>query len=90
MTITQTVDIPANRRITLEVPREVPAGRARIELNVIPFVKKEEKSKEVISLLALRGSCKGLDTIDAYFKRKRADKAYENGQTKDNPYRIKD
>ena len=27
MTITQTVEIPANRRIVLEVPREVPTGR---------------------------------------------------------------
>jgi len=26
MTITQTVDIPADRRITLDVPREVPIG----------------------------------------------------------------
>jgi hypothetical protein len=27
MTVTQTVDIPADRRIMLEVPREVPPGR---------------------------------------------------------------
>jgi hypothetical protein len=27
MTIEQTVDIPADRRLTLDVPREVPAGR---------------------------------------------------------------
>ena len=27
MTIAQTVDIPANRRLTIEVPREVPVGR---------------------------------------------------------------
>jgi Zn-dependent alcohol dehydrogenase len=27
MTITQTVEIPSNRRITLEVPREIPTGR---------------------------------------------------------------
>ncbi|MDR0321995.1 MAG: hypothetical protein LBI28_10865 [Treponema sp.] len=27
MTITQTVDIPADRRIMLEVPREVPPGK---------------------------------------------------------------
>jgi len=27
MTITQTIDIPADRRITLEVPSEVPTGR---------------------------------------------------------------
>jgi len=30
MTITQTIDIPADRRITLEVPREVPTGRTII------------------------------------------------------------
>jgi hypothetical protein len=27
MTVTQTVEIPADRRITLEVPREVPPGK---------------------------------------------------------------
>jgi Zn-dependent alcohol dehydrogenase len=27
MTITQTVEIPANRRITIEVPQEIPTGR---------------------------------------------------------------
>ena len=41
--MTQTVDIPADRRITIEVPREVPVGRAQFEFKVIPFVKKEEK-----------------------------------------------
>ncbi|MCL2251018.1 MAG: hypothetical protein FWC12_03800 [Treponema sp.] len=30
MTITQTIDIPADRRITLEVPLEVPTGRTII------------------------------------------------------------
>jgi len=44
MTITQTIEIPADRRITFEVPREVPTGTtARVEFNIIPFVKKEEK-----------------------------------------------
>ena len=28
MTITQTVDIPADRRLIIDVPREVPTGRA--------------------------------------------------------------
>ena len=28
MTITQTVEIPESRRLTIEVPREVPAGPA--------------------------------------------------------------
>ena len=43
MTITQIVEIPADRRITLEVPRETPIGKAQVEVKVIPFVKKEEK-----------------------------------------------
>jgi len=30
MTITQTVDIPADRRITLEIPREVTADKAYV------------------------------------------------------------
>ena len=30
MTITQTIEIPADRRITLEVPREIPMGRTVI------------------------------------------------------------
>ena len=42
MIITQTVEIPADRCITLEIPHEIPTGRARLELNVIPFVKKPE------------------------------------------------
>jgi len=30
MTITQTIDIPDDRRITLEVPRDVPTGTAKV------------------------------------------------------------
>ena len=45
MTITQTVTIPADRRLQLEVevPLEIPAGRAQVKLKVISFVKKQEK-----------------------------------------------
>ena len=87
MTITQTIEISADRRITLEVPREVPEGKARFEYRIIPFVKKEEKP---IPLLSLRGSCQGLDTMDAYFARKQADKAFEDGLIKENPYKIQE
>jgi len=30
MTVTQTVEIPASHRLTIDVPREVPDGQARI------------------------------------------------------------
>jgi len=36
MTIEQTVEIPANHRLTLDIPREIPAGRTRIELKFTP------------------------------------------------------
>jgi len=45
MTITQTVEIPANRRITLEVPREVPIGKANVEYNITPFIKNKTKQR---------------------------------------------
>ena len=46
MTMTQTVEILDSRRLNLnfEVPREIPMGRAQVEIKVIPFVKKEEKA----------------------------------------------
>jgi hypothetical protein len=75
MTIEQTVEIPADRRLHLdfEFPLEIPAGKARV--TVTPVV---ETSQEYTSLLSMRGSCKGLDTMEAYFERKRADKALED------------
>ena len=72
MTMTQTVEVPASHRLTIDVPREVPTGKALV--SVTPLA---ESSKD-ISLLSLRGSCKGLDTMEAYFERKRADKALED------------
>jgi hypothetical protein len=36
MTIEQTVEIPADRRLTIEVPRGVPVGRARITFFPLP------------------------------------------------------
>jgi len=87
MTIEQTVEIPENRRVHLdfEVPCEVPTGRTSIILQ-FSAEKKEEKNKEGIPFLALRGTCKDIDTLDAYFARKRADKAFEDGLSDVNPY----
>ena len=48
MTVEQIIDIPADRRLRLdfEVPHELPAGKARLEMKVIPFKKKEEKNPD--------------------------------------------
>jgi len=49
--------------------------RQKTQVSALPTAK---ASKADISLLALRGSCKGIDTMEAYFVRKRADKALED------------
>jgi len=73
MSITQTIEIPYNRKVHLdfEVPVEIPIGKAQI--SVTPLA---ETPRTHISLLSLRGSCKGLDTKEAYFERRRAEKGY--------------
>jgi hypothetical protein len=38
MTIEQTVDIPASRRLTIEVPPEVPVGRTILAFTPVPAV----------------------------------------------------
>ena len=79
MSITQTIEIPADRRVHLdfEVPVEIPIGKAQI--SVIPLA---ETPGTHISLLSLKGSCKGLDTMEAYFERKQAEKELENRNNK--------
>jgi len=75
MSITQTIEIPSNRMVHLdfEVPVEIPIGKAQI--SVTPLAETPGKH---VSLLSLRGSCKGFDTMEAYFERKRAEKEMEN------------
>jgi len=75
MYITQTIEIPSNRKVHLdfEVPIEIPIGKAQI--SVTPLAETPGKH---ISLLSLRGSCKGLDTMEAYFERKQSEKELEN------------
>ena len=78
MTMTQTIEITESRRITLEVPRDVPMGKAQFEYKIIPFIKKEEKT--VKPLASFFGVDKEHDTMDAYFARKKADKALEDAK----------
>jgi hypothetical protein len=89
MTIEQTVEIRADHRLVMELPLEVPIGRARVEVIVTPesssLAEKNRAGKAAISLLDLRGSCKGDDTLDAYFERKQVDKIREDA----NDFRLR-
>jgi hypothetical protein len=47
MTIEQTIKVPNDHRLAIELPRELPAGStARVEVKIYPFVKDEEKPTE--------------------------------------------
>ena len=76
MTIEQTIEVPLSHRITLDLPPELPVGKAKI--TVTPETVPCEKT--VKPLESLLGIHKGLDTMDAYFTRKRIDKALEDSQ----------
>ena len=45
MIIEQTVTIPSDHRVSLEflAPQEIPAGLARVELRVTPFIERKDK-----------------------------------------------
>jgi len=73
MTIEQTIEVPFNRRIFLDLPPELPTGKAKIEYTITP--ESPLRGAPEKSLKSLLGVDKGLDTMDAYFARKRADKA---------------
>ena len=62
MTIEQTIEIPPSRRLylELEIPREIPEGKARLEMKVIPFIKDEDKP---VSKGKLRLTKKELDEM---------------------------
>ena len=63
MTITQTVEIPDDRRVhfDFEVPLEIPAGKVQVELKIIPFVETKEKLDNVNDEFPLK-CLVGLDT----------------------------
>jgi hypothetical protein len=46
MTITQTVNIPDNHRITLEIPRDIPAGETQIIIQ-FPVTEKPKADSEI-------------------------------------------
>jgi len=48
MTVTQTVDIPANRRLTIDVPKEVPAGKTVLIFKPVSDASSRVKTQEDI------------------------------------------
>ena len=74
MTITQTVEIPASHRLTIDVPREIPTGRAQV---VIQFPVRDE------AYTAVPQEAKGQMNNDAFRQAIRR----AQGAWKDNPWK---
>ena len=73
----QTVEIPADHRLFIDVPEEIPAGTATFRLE---WIKPPEKSKKDLAeeaIEALHGLYAGVDTLDAYMERHHAENRYE-------------
>ena len=80
MVLEKIIEVPENRRIFLDLPPELPFGKVRVSV----FSLSENPQKKAGSLLSMRGSCKGIDTMDAYFARKQAEKVLENHKKESN------
>jgi hypothetical protein len=93
MTVSQTVNLPASHRLVIDVPREVPEGPIVLTFSTVSKPQEKERSpldifcslagidkKNVQPFSSLWGLHKGRDTMEAYFERKRADKAKEDAQ----------
>ena len=65
MAITQTVDIPANRRLTIDVPPEVPAGRAVLVFKPVAEAPVCMTAQEAVNLGLGFGSGSRIDPMEA-------------------------
>jgi hypothetical protein len=75
MTIEQTVEIPADRRIFLTVPSYIPEGKATITFSVSPA---DSTPQKVRSWRSYRGIFKDPnDTVADFLERMRADRELE-------------
>jgi len=57
MSVTQTVDIPANHRLTIDVPHEIPAGKTILIFKPI-------SGAEAVSIKKMRGTLHNIDISD--------------------------
>jgi hypothetical protein len=74
MTIEQTVEIPASRRLIIEVPQEIPTGRAKAALT-LTFEAPPSRNKA----RSFRGILKGRGiSLDRFMEMQREDKALED------------
>jgi hypothetical protein len=66
MSVTQTIEIPTDHRLTIDVPREIPAGRAILTFTPASAIREEmsqEQELEFINQNAERLNREALDVL---------------------------
>ena len=64
MTVTQMVDVPPNRRIILEVPPQIPAGKTIIAFTPASAIKERMSEAEEIELIKRNADRLNRETMD--------------------------
>ena len=79
--IKQTIEIPANRRITLDVPSQIPIG-ATASFKLIWFHQEEQKKNLDTALDKIWELCKDSPiTVDSFLEMRRKDNELEEKQS---------
>jgi hypothetical protein len=64
MNITQTVEIPVSRRLTIDVPHEIPAGRAVLTFSSASAVKEKMSEAQEIELIRINAERLNMEALD--------------------------
>jgi predicted nucleic acid-binding protein len=84
MTIEQIIDIQADHRLVLELPREIPIGRATVAVTVTPQDRPAPghrlTPRQLAAIEKCRGIAKGVLSSDEILENRRKDKELEDAQ----------
>lgn len=87
MLMEQTVEIPVNHRLTLDIPAEIPAGKAVLELKFTPLCESHRQTGETW-VNPLKGICKDSKmTLERFRETQLADKELEEALDRLSPLR---
>jgi hypothetical protein len=59
MTIEQIVEIPADHRLVIALPPEIPAGKAKLTVSILPREKTAKMSRQMRHIMKFYGCLKG-------------------------------
>ena len=77
MTITQTIEVPANRRVLLDLPLNLPIGKAKVTITPQPEGPAVNAHEAIINLRGLSKKMGSTLTVDRFHEMMREDLCLE-------------